>query len=46
MKKEKRNQYKVEIKSTRKYGKYLVPHLKKEHPKTRGKIKLVKRRKR
>lgn len=46
MVKKKRIQYKVEIKSTKKYGKYLVPHLKKEHPKTRGKIKLVKRKKR
>jgi len=30
----------VIIKTTKKYGKYLVKHLAKEHPKTKGKIKL------
>jgi len=36
---------KVVIKTSRKYGTYLVKHLVKEHPKTKGKIKLIERRK-
>jgi len=30
----------VIIKTTKKYGKYLAKHLAKEHPKTKGKIKI------
>ena len=33
---------KVVIKTTKKYAKYLKPHLEKEHPKTKGKIRVVK----
>ena len=31
---------KVVIKTNKKYAKYLSKHLQKEHPKTKGKIKL------
>ena len=34
------NKTKVVITTTKKYGEYLVKHLQKEHPKTKGKIKL------
>lgn len=37
--------YKVSIKTTKKYGKYLEKHLQKEHPKTKGKIKISKTKK-
>lgn len=33
---------KVQIKTSRKYGVWLAGHLSKEHPKTKGKIKLLK----
>jgi len=31
----------LKIKTSKKYGLYLSKHLAKEHPKTKGKIKLV-----
>lgn len=31
---------KLTIKTSKKYGKYLSKHLQKEHPKTKGKIKI------
>lgn len=33
---------KVIIETTEKYAKYLKPHLEKEHPETKGKIKIKK----
>jgi len=32
---------KITIKSGGKYGKWLASHLQKEHPKTKGKIKII-----
>jgi hypothetical protein len=34
--------YTVKIKTNKKYGEYLSKHLQKEHPTTKGKVKLVK----
>lgn len=33
----------VKIKTSKRYGKYLAKHLAKEHPKTKGKIKLTRK---
>lgn len=35
---------KLVIKTNKKYGRWLSKHLQKEHPKTKGKIKLIGRR--